>query len=34
MVGLGSITDCLSALKQFCFDEAGGNGDGNGAACR
>src|SRR5208337_3461570 len=20
MVGLGSITDCLSAIKQFCFD--------------
>ena len=20
MVGLGSITDCLSAMKQFCFD--------------
>jgi formate C-acetyltransferase len=22
MVGLGSITDCLSAIKQFCFDTA------------
>ncbi len=22
MVGLGSITDCLSALKEFCFDRA------------
>ena len=21
MVGLGSITDCLSAIKQFCFDD-------------
>jgi len=27
MVGLGSITDCLSALKEFCFVR---NGSGNG----
>lgn len=33
MVGLGSITDCLSAIKQFCFDRpgVGGNGSGNGS---
>jgi pyruvate-formate lyase len=24
MVGLGSITDCLSAVRQFCFDGEGG----------
>jgi formate C-acetyltransferase len=29
MVGLGSITDCLSALQQVCFDPAtNGNGPG------
>jgi formate C-acetyltransferase len=29
MVGLGSVTDCLSAMKQFCFDPANrGNGHG------
>ncbi len=28
MVGLGSITDSLSAMKQFCFDPASGNGRG------
>ena len=26
MVGLGSVTDCLSAMKQFCFDSANGHG--------
>jgi trans-4-hydroxy-L-proline dehydratase len=33
MVGLGSITDCLSAMKQFCFEQrgVGGNGCGNGS---
>lgn len=30
MVGLGTITDCLSALKQFCFEPpAAGNGHDN-----
>ncbi len=33
MVGLGSITDCLSAIKQCCFEGpgVGGNGSGNGS---
>ena len=32
MVGLGTITDSLSAIRQVCFDRpgVGGNGSGNG----
>jgi pyruvate-formate lyase len=28
MVGLGSITDCLSAIKHLCFDSISGKGNG------
>jgi formate C-acetyltransferase len=30
MVGLGSITDCLSAIKQVCFEPGVQDGKGNG----
>jgi trans-4-hydroxy-L-proline dehydratase len=30
MVGLGSITDCLSAIKQLCFDREANAGNGSG----